>query len=104
MQTSRKPRSLSRSCTHLHRAIDIYIYKLCMRRFAHILREKGVKHGQSVCVSLHTSVELAVAFYGAMLAGAKAVSCEVIMDKAQVFHHCINKYAELFCLDHGFRT
>ena len=64
-------------------------------RFAHILREKGVKHGQSVCVSLPTSVELAVAFYGAMLAGAKAVSCEVTMDKAQVFHHCINKYAEL---------
>ncbi|RUS73774.1 hypothetical protein EGW08_018467 [Elysia chlorotica] len=60
-------------------------------RFAHILREQGVRHGQSVCVALPTSVELAVAFYGAMLAGAMAVSCEVIMDKAQVFHHCINK-------------
>ncbi|GFS05056.1 acyl-CoA synthetase [Elysia marginata] len=60
-------------------------------RFAHILREKGIKHGQAVCVSLPTSVELAVAFYGAMMAGAMAVSCEVIMDKAQVFHHCINK-------------
>ncbi|GFN74996.1 long-chain-fatty-acid--coa ligase, partial [Plakobranchus ocellatus] len=40
---------------------------------------------------LGSSVELAVAFYGAMMAGAKTVSCEIIMDKAEVFHHCINR-------------